>query len=56
MSGHTVRPASRKTLDEAWIAEQMTHFKPGDMDAAVQVIRAKRRTRLGAAIGRAAAA
>lgn len=34
---------------EAWIAEQMTHFKPGDLDAGVRVWRQIRRRKAEAA-------
>lgn len=32
-------PATVDPAMEAWIAEQMTYFKPSDMDAAVRLMR-----------------
>jgi hypothetical protein len=40
---------------QAWIDEQKKHFKPGDLDAAVRVMRRIRREKLAAAQKGAAA-
>lgn len=43
----TPRPAVDPVM-EAWIEEQMKHFKPGDLDNAVRVWRQIRRNKLAA--------
>ena len=40
--GSTLKQAAELN---AWVAEQMTHFGPGSLDAAVEIIRASRRKR-----------
>jgi hypothetical protein len=43
----TPRPAVDPVM-EAWIEEQMKHFKPGDLDAGVRVWRQIRRNKAAA--------